>query len=211
MFRRRRGTPPGQPTHEIRLDVDLGRTDLDALITRTERLLAAPDTAVVLSMSSFTYFDALMLDRLTALVEQHRDRVRLEGTETVADRLLTVGPDPDDVTAALKQQDRAQAGVVRVNSVVVVNLTVDGEPLTDAEAEAAFARVVVEDSPLVAIDFLGRSSVSPALTLAVAELSGDLAHADRTLLCVNAEPDVAAALRLAGLSVPAVIQASGGA
>lgn len=200
MIRRRRTRPADLDVAEVVLGVRLGSDDLGSIVTETERALASGVTSVVLRMTSFRYFDLTTLEQLTALVDRHPGRVRLEGTEDVASALV-----PDAAPAAT-DADVAGRAVAALNNVLVVAMVVDGRPLSAHQVELAFARVVASPQPLVALEFLGVAEITPGVTLAVAELSGDLAYRGRRLLCVNAEPQVAAALRTAGLSGAAVIR-----
>lgn len=192
MFRRR-SRPEDVADQEVRFDLDLGRTDLDVLAARAEAVLAHSRATVVLRMTSFTYFDSRMLDLLTGLMDRHVGRLRVEGTEQVAEALM-----PSEEQA--EPGPRLDRAAVTMNNTVVVRLLVDGVPLSEPEVEAVLDRVTGLRQPLVAVDFLGVADLSPALCLALGELSGDLRHEGRTLLCVNVTPEVAENLRTAGLA-----------
>jgi hypothetical protein len=179
------------------LHVHLGRTDLVELGTAVEEILADRAAHVVIVIEGFEYFDLDSLGQLTAIADRPDGRVEIFGLDLYGVALageLGRGPDVVDI------RPRAERAVVLLGQVAVVTCIVDGHVLDDAELFGALTLARQSRRNIVTIDVRNVAELSPAQSLAIAELSADLFRELRQLILVNAGSTVARQLKRAGLS-----------
>lgn len=179
------------------LPVELGPTDLDAVVRAVQSLLRDPALHVVVDVQRFSYFDERALLTLDDLASSSGGRVEVQGLDRYA---MAVQAAAEPLPGEIDLRDRPHRAVSLHNNVAIGQLVVDGRPLGDAEVHATLTLLRESGRRIVTVDLRALQQLSPATQIGLAELSGDLAHERRTLLLVNAEVEVANQLRTAGLS-----------
>jgi hypothetical protein len=179
------------------LPVELGTTDLTTTHRTVAHLLRNPNVRVVVDVQKFTYFDEGAVLGLTELAESSNGRVQVTGLEGFAAAML---PADDESATPIDVRDRIDRAVTVHHNVTVVELVIDGRPLTDAEVDAVLERAVVSGRRIVTVDMRALAELTPSVQLALAELSGELSTELRTLLLVNVGTEMAAQLRMSGMT-----------
>lgn len=177
------------PRQTLTLPVHLGRDDMTEVARRCETAARGGDDLVV-EIVGFDYFDQDSLDALTRLVDRSMGHVVVRGLDDFVD---AVCPQPLAIVDLRSVTERALRHLSSVSVVV-------GRELDETSWELALEAADAAGRPIVTLDLLYVSELSPRALIDVGELSAQLQRNGRQLILVNANPTIAHQLERAGLS-----------